>query len=49
MAINWTEAQVAELVAKVVAEMRADTSPENVNSCFITSKILPNVSLPVPT
>ena len=24
MAINWTEAQVAELVAKVVAEMRAD-------------------------
>ena len=23
MAINWTEAQVAELVAKVVAEMRS--------------------------
>ncbi len=26
MAINWTEAQVAELVAKVVAEMRTDTA-----------------------
>ena len=26
MAINWTEAQVAELVAKVVAEMRADNT-----------------------
>ena len=26
MAINWTEAQVAELVAKVVAEMRSETT-----------------------
>ena len=26
MAINWTEAQVAELVAKVVAEMRSDNA-----------------------
>ena len=26
MAINWTEAQVAELVAKVVAEMRSDNT-----------------------
>ena len=26
MAINWTEAQVAELVAKVVAEMRSDST-----------------------